>query len=74
MFGQQRLWGSVGWGLASILSGILVDFFSDGTAEKNFTAMFYVMLVFMILEIAVSCKLEVTFHTVKMYTMHKGVP
>ncbi|KAJ9601320.1 hypothetical protein L9F63_000542 [Diploptera punctata] len=57
-FGQQRLWGAAGWGIAAMLSGVLVDCFSDAGIQKNFTAIFYVMLVLMILDIVVSCKLE----------------
>lgn len=46
-FGQQRLWGSVGWGIVSLLSGLLVDAMSRGQVLKDYSGIFYVMLAFM---------------------------
>ncbi|PSN34533.1 hypothetical protein C0J52_19089 [Blattella germanica] len=57
-FGRQRLWGAVGWGGASMLAGFLVDKFSEGKVEKDFSAIFYLMLVLMILDVVISCRLE----------------
>ncbi|KAK6627466.1 hypothetical protein RUM44_009943 [Polyplax serrata] len=43
-YGKQRLWGSVGWGIFAIISGLLVDQFS--TAEStNYAPAFYIMLI-----------------------------
>ncbi|XP_049886210.1 major facilitator superfamily domain-containing protein 6-B isoform X2 [Pectinophora gossypiella] len=58
LYGKQRLWGSVGWGTFSLLTGVLIDQFSDG-AYKNYTVAFVLMFIFMIGDIAVSCILKV---------------
>lgn len=57
-FGQQRLWGAVGWGTFSILAGILVDEFSRGQMKKDYTVVFYILLVMMALDILVSSRLK----------------
>ncbi|XP_046996943.1 major facilitator superfamily domain-containing protein 6 isoform X1 [Schistocerca americana] len=59
-FGQQRLWGAVGWGTFSILAGILVDEFSRGQTKKDYTVVFYILLVMMALDILVSSRLKYT--------------
>ncbi|KAI8431048.1 hypothetical protein MSG28_001115 [Choristoneura fumiferana] len=45
-YGKQRLWGSVGWGIFSLLTGALIDAFSDGE-YKNYAVAFVLMFVFM---------------------------
>ncbi|XP_050548929.1 major facilitator superfamily domain-containing protein 6-like isoform X2 [Daktulosphaira vitifoliae] len=47
-FGKQRAWGSLGWGLASIIGGLLVDHFSGNKEEKNYASIYYwgVILIF----------------------------
>lgn len=56
-YGKQRLWGSVGWGVFSLLTGVLIDLFSDG-AYKDYTVAFVLMFVFMLGDVVVSCFLE----------------
>ncbi|XP_072930652.1 uncharacterized protein Sugb [Epargyreus clarus] len=53
-YGKQRLWGSVGWGIFSLLTGTLIDLFSDG-AYKDYTIAFILMFVFMSGDVTVSC-------------------
>ena len=60
-FGQQRLWGAVGWGTFSALTGYLVDQFSKGKTEKNYTIIFYLMLVIITLNIVSGRFLKVIF-------------
>lgn len=57
-YGHQRLWGSVGWGLFSILSGWLVDEWSQGHAQKNYTPVFYLMAVLLLLDTLISSRLK----------------
>ncbi|XP_038216332.1 major facilitator superfamily domain-containing protein 6 [Zerene cesonia] len=52
-YGKQRLWGSVGFGLFSLLTGSLIDVFSDG-AYKDYTIAFILMFVFMCGSVIVS--------------------
>ncbi|XP_035431610.1 major facilitator superfamily domain-containing protein 6 [Spodoptera frugiperda] len=56
-YGKQRLWGSVGWGIFSLLTGFLIDTLSDGD-YKNYSIAFILMFVFMMGDVAVSCFLE----------------
>ncbi|KAJ8737837.1 hypothetical protein PYW08_000432 [Mythimna loreyi] len=56
-YGKQRLWGSVGWGIFSLLTGVLIDTFSDG-AYKDYTIAFILMFVFLLGDVAVSCFVE----------------
>lgn len=58
-YGLQRLWGSVGWGTFSIISGLLIDKFSEGHMQKNYSVGFYLMLVLMAFDVFVSSKLKV---------------
>lgn len=57
-YGKQRLWGSVGWGIFSLITGVLIDHFSEG-AYKNYTIAFVFMFVFMMGDVFVSCFIKV---------------
>ena len=60
-YGYQRLWGTVGWGIFAIISGLLVDEFSNGSAQKDYTVVFYLMLIMLIFDVIVSSRLKVSF-------------
>jgi len=47
-FGQQRLWGSVGFGLFAVLSGVMMDAFQTNEADKNYTISFFLFVAFII--------------------------
>lgn len=57
-YGKQRLWGSVGWGIFSLLTGALIDAFSDGE-YKNYAVAFILMFIFMMGDVIVSCFVKV---------------
>lgn len=59
-YGHQRFWGSVGWGLFVIITGVLVDEFSGGKPQKDYTVAFYLMLVMLILDMLVSSRIQYT--------------
>lgn len=59
LYGNQRLWGSVGWGVISIFSGFLVDAFSKDEVVKDYSVLFYIMLVMIAFDMLVSSKLQV---------------
>ncbi|XP_075229080.1 major facilitator superfamily domain-containing protein 6-like isoform X2 [Lycorma delicatula] len=58
LYGYQRLWGSVGWGLFSFIAGFLVDEFSSNHVRKDYTPAFYVMAVLLTLDILVSVQIK----------------
>lgn len=57
-YGHQRLWGSIGWGLFSVISGWLVDEWSQGHTQKNYTPVFYLMAVLLLLDVLISSRLK----------------
>lgn len=59
LYGNQRLWGAVGWGIFSVIAGLLVDKFSEGKTLKDYSVAFYMMLVLLLLDVFVSGKLKV---------------
>ncbi|XP_065348789.1 major facilitator superfamily domain-containing protein 6-A isoform X1 [Cloeon dipterum] len=61
-YGKQRVWGSIGWGVFSVLAGFLVDEFSKGRTEKNYSVVFYMTIVIIALDFLVSTRLKVS-HT-----------
>lgn len=58
LYGNQRLWGAVGWGCVSLVSGVLVDEFSKGKTYKDYSVLFYMMLVLILMDMLVSKKLK----------------
>lgn len=60
LYGNQRLWGAVGWGSVSIVSGLLVDEFSKGKTYKDYSVLFYMMLILILMDMLVSKKLKYT--------------
>ncbi|XP_073838628.1 sugar baby transporter isoform X1 [Musca autumnalis] len=59
LYGKQRLYGSVGWGIFSILAGVLVDKMSNGV-EKDYTIVFWMTAVLIGLDVVASMKLKHT--------------
>lgn len=52
------MWGSIGFGIFGISTGYLIDLSSKGQYEKDYTCIFYIMLVAMIADIVVSATLK----------------
>lgn len=59
-FGQQRLWGAVGWGLFTVIAGFIVDELSKTQFKKDYTIAFYIVVVNVLLSIVVSYQLKVS--------------
>ncbi|XP_033223458.1 major facilitator superfamily domain-containing protein 6 isoform X2 [Belonocnema kinseyi] len=57
-YGKQKMWGSIGFGIFGISAGYLVDVFSRGETQKDYTCIFYIMLIAMIFDIIVSSTLR----------------
>ncbi|XP_018328123.1 uncharacterized protein LOC108738985 isoform X2 [Agrilus planipennis] len=56
-YGQQRVWGTIGWGFAAMVSGFAVDWWSPGPA-KSYTPALIVMTIFIILDVIACTKLK----------------
>lgn len=52
-YGKQKMWGSIGFGWFGIGAGYMVDLSSQGQYEKDYTCIFYIMLIAMLADIIV---------------------
>lgn len=52
------MWGSIGFGIFGISAGYLVDVFSQGAIQKDYSCIFYIMLIAMIFDMIVSATLK----------------
>lgn len=59
LYGRQRLWGTVGWGTFSFISGYFIDTYSKGRLLKDYTPCFYLTAGLLTLDICVAYKWEV---------------
>lgn len=60
LYGRQRLWGAVGFGIFSLMAGSLVDYISGPTIFKNYTIIYYLMAAALLPNTMVSSCLEVS--------------
>lgn len=56
-YGAQRVWGSVGWGIFTIISGYLIDSQSSA-AYKNYTPAFLLMGGLLVLDLIISSRMQ----------------
>lgn len=56
-YGYQRMMGALGWGIFSVISGILVDVFSDG-AKKNYAPVFGIGVGLLLICIIISSQIQ----------------
>ncbi|XP_075229536.1 major facilitator superfamily domain-containing protein 6-like [Lycorma delicatula] len=59
-FGIQRLWGSVGWGFCAPFVGFLIDYFSIGKPDKDYTPLFYLVGLFLAIDLLIASCLQET--------------
>lgn len=52
------MWGSIGFGIFGISAGYLVDVLSHSSTDKDYTSIFYIMLIAMIFDMIVSATLK----------------
>uniref|UniRef100_A0A0A1XKW3 Major facilitator superfamily domain-containing protein 6 n=1 Tax=Zeugodacus cucurbitae TaxID=28588 RepID=A0A0A1XKW3_ZEUCU len=60
LYGNQRLCGSIGFGVFSIIAGVLVDQMSGGSVNKDYTIVFWMTLVILGFDLLASTKLKHT--------------
>ncbi|XP_021966839.1 major facilitator superfamily domain-containing protein 6 isoform X2 [Folsomia candida] len=59
LYGVQRQWGAMGWGLFSLMAGALVDYRSQGSLIKDYSPCFYIIVVLLLLNFLVCYYWEV---------------
>ncbi|XP_024884622.1 major facilitator superfamily domain-containing protein 6-like [Temnothorax curvispinosus] len=57
-FGKQRLWATMGYGVAACLSGYMMDLWSPNGIYQNYTPMLILALVFICVNLICCIKLE----------------
>jgi len=58
-YGAQRVWGSIGWGLFTVVAGYLVDTGSTGSSNTDYSPAFLLMAVLMIFDIACAALIKI---------------
>lgn len=61
-YGHQRMWGSLGWGMFGVINGALVDLYSEGEAQTNYTPALIISSILLTINllVAVRMKFDVT--------------
>jgi len=54
LYGRQRLWGSIGYGLSSIVVGSIIDAISSSAGVKNYKPAFYFSFIVLIIDVVTS--------------------
>lgn len=60
LYGQQRCWGAIGWGIFTLMAGFLVDATSGHQLYKNYSVIYYLMMAALLPNVFVSTCLEVS--------------
>ncbi|VVC36477.1 Major facilitator superfamily domain,Major facilitator superfamily associated domain [Cinara cedri] len=58
-YGKQRVWGAIGWGTSSIVSGACVDWYSKGQEQKNYLPGYLISLLCYIIDLYAVSKIKV---------------
>ena len=63
LYGEQRMWGSIGWGLFVVIAGALIDYASKGQIQKDYTSSFILVVAILIIGLIVASQLKVNLKT-----------
>lgn len=58
-YGNQRCFGSLGWGICAVITGLIVDATSEDDNKSNYTYAFYLGFTMILLDFLVSFRLKV---------------
>nr|XP_053638026.1 major facilitator superfamily domain-containing protein 6-like isoform X1 [Cherax quadricarinatus] len=58
-YGEQRLFGSLGWGALVIVAGALIDYSSLGLPEKDYTPAFVLSFAILFVDVLAATRLEI---------------
>ncbi|XP_035228978.1 major facilitator superfamily domain-containing protein 6-like isoform X1 [Stegodyphus dumicola] len=58
LYGKQRMWGTIGWGLIAALTGYLNQIFTGTSKLYNYSAGFYILIILFALDMAAVHKLN----------------
>ncbi|KAK8387680.1 hypothetical protein O3P69_018289 [Scylla paramamosain] len=61
LYGRQRLWGTIGMGVMAIVSGALVDIYSQGLPQKDYLPAIISCIVFMSADILVVARMKIPY-------------
>jgi hypothetical protein len=60
-YGHQRVWGTIGFGITALLAGSAIDWWSAGSAKKDYTPAFIVVFIFASIDLICCTRLRVSF-------------
>ena len=60
-YGQQRVWGSIGWGTVAMFAGLLMDVASGQNPIQNYAPAFLLTLAISVTDIIVLSRIRVSF-------------
>lgn len=69
LYGKQRCWGAIGWGIFSIFAGWLLDIFSSSDVNKNYLPIYFLCLLVLLCNFFVASKLGVIISLTKFKTL-----
>ncbi|XP_050437367.1 nucleoside permease NupG-like isoform X2 [Adelges cooleyi] len=58
-YSVQRIFGTIGWGISSVLAGWCVDWYSQGEIEKNHLPVYLIISATMIIHVLAASQLEI---------------
>lgn len=58
LYGRQRMWATISWGIVTFLAGYLNDVATNGSPKTNYSPGFYLMLAFVIVDLIIVAKVH----------------
>ncbi|XP_063865888.1 major facilitator superfamily domain-containing protein 6-B-like [Scylla paramamosain] len=71
LYGRQRLWGTIGMGVMAIVSGALVDIYSQGLPQKDYLPAIISCIVLMSADILVVARMKIPYSSDEKLKMGK---